>query len=101
MPIPTDLEVYQQDLSVDTLYYVKNSGKGTERQNSGLSVDGGTVNVYGSLHKPASAPADMILDRGAFSGLDSFAWVPTYLYFEDNTGTPVVTVSSIEAEEVV
>ena len=80
MAIPIDLESYQQDLSPNTLYYAKNSGRGGspsgEREDSGIIVVGGTVDIYGSLHKPSSPPADMALDRVAFQGLDVFEWIP-------------------------
>lgn len=101
MAIPADLEIYQEDVAVDTVFYAKNSGRGDERQNSAIEVTGGTVNIYGSMHKPSTAPSDMSLDRSSFSGIDTFGFIPTYLYFETSTGSPVVTLSMIETQEVV
>lgn len=96
---PADFEAYQTAAAVDQLYYVKNSGRGTEREDSIIEVTGGTVNIFGSLRKPTTPTTDMSLDRTAFSGIDTFASVPTWIYFEDDTGTPVVTLSSITIEE--
>lgn len=103
MVIPNDLEEYQITITADTLYYAKNSGRGTERQSSILAVSGGTVNIYGSLSKPVSIPGDMILDEcvSPFSGIDGFGVVPTYIYIQTVTGTPIITASSIEVQEVV
>ena len=98
MAQPTDLEEYQTDADLDTLYYAKNSGKGTEREDSVIEVTGGTVNIFGSLHKPTTPTTDMTQDQTGFTGIDVFASVPTWLYFETDTGSPVVTLSSIEIE---
>lgn len=98
MAQPNDLETYQTDVAVDALFYVKNSGRGAEREDSIIEVTGGTVNIWGSLHKPATPLTDMTEDQTAFEGFDIFASVPTWLYFETDTGSPVVTLSSIEVE---
>jgi len=95
---PTDIEKYQLDAAADTLYYAKNSGRGQERQRSIIEVTGGTVNVLGSLHKPVTPLTDMTETAAGFSGIDTFASVPTWLYFETVSGAPVVTLSSIELE---
>lgn len=100
MAVPDNIEIYQKELNVDTLYYIKNSGRGVEREDSALSVIDGSVNVYGSLQKPVSPPIDMVLDKSNFSGMDSFGFVPNYFYLESNVGTPTITVSSILAEAV-
>ena len=104
MAIPTGLESYQTVLEVATLYYVKNSGRGTERQTSGIEVKGGTVNIYGSFDEVAnlpSPPTNMTLTASGFAGIDTFEIIPTYLYIATVTGTPEIIVSSIEAEAVV
>lgn len=102
MAIPDDLEEYQETLAADTLYYAKNSGRGpAERQNSIMEVKGGTVNIYGSMSKPTITPGDLSLWESDFSGIDVFGAVMTYIYIETSTGTPIITVSSIEVQEVV
>lgn len=102
MPIPTNMDVYQQTISADTLYYIKADTLGrSERIQSGLSVTGGQVNVYGSVQKPTTPLTDMYQSRVNFEGLDWFEWIPTYIYFETVSGVPVIDVSSVLVEEVV
>jgi hypothetical protein len=99
MTIPTDLEAYQTEIVVDKLYYIKNSGRGKEREDSAIEVKGGVVNIYGSINRPTILPNDMTLDRTDFSGLDIFDYLPTFLYL---TGTATeIYLSSVEVEEVV
>lgn len=99
--IPADKEEYQFEIQPNTLYYVKNQNHGTaERNTVAIEVQGGVVDVYGSMANPtaASAPTGMTLDRAAFEGFDTFAFVPTFIYLD---GAPTsIIVSAIEVEEV-
>lgn len=99
MSIPDDLETYQTEIQLDTLYYIKNSGRGTEREDSAMEVKGGTVDVYGSIDRPLSPPAGMTLDREGFVGIDVFVYVPTFLYLTGDATS--IIVSSLVVEEVV
>lgn len=92
------IEDYQKAISLDTLYATKNNGNGVERQNSGIEILGGTATIYGSITLPVSPPTGMTAGATDFEGLDTFGFVPNYLYV---TGTATsVIVSSIEVEAV-
>lgn len=94
---------YQQTGAVDTLYEAKSTSRGVETVRPFIEVTGGAVNIRGSLTEPTTPATDMpVMENGsAFEGIEPFAFVPNYLYFEDVSGTPVVTVSGVVLKEVV
>lgn len=96
------LKAYQQLIELDTLYEVVASGLGTQTLQPSLEVIVGTVDVYGSNLQPDSPPTGMFKTATAFSGINVFANVPTFLFVSQNTGTTTsIILTGISAKAVV
>ena len=89
---------YQSSISVDTLYEVRATGKGSEQLKQIIEIIGGTANIYVSqIDVAGAAPTGMsiITNGAALQGTASFDHLPNYLYVENIAGVTNVVLSGI------